>query len=257
MRTHLLWLLMLLLASCKTQVAGLQQDPSFTKDSFRAHPIVIAGAVDMTQSISSIQVIHQGELIRQALLKKQKGLSLIPTQTVVSKVGEQPMQALWLAYQSQSVIPQEALQSIHKAFPQARYIIIAKIERNQSRQFRETWEEDVLNDMGEPTDRYRKVIAQVAERQIAASLLVYDMKSQIRAWYARLEDGDEVSNQSQDTFRKDNSFNESVTAGLVSGFMGNLTGGVLGLAEPDVPPVPPADPILMRMYEGFAENMPD
>ncbi|WP_038249313.1 hypothetical protein [Ghiorsea bivora] len=257
MRKHLLWLLLLLLASCKTQVAGLQQDPSFTEDSFRAHPIVIAGAVDVSQAVDANQVIHQGELLQQSLVKMQKGVKLISTRSLVEKIGQQDMLQLWQGYQKQGVFPEPVMQKIHQQFPQARYLMIAKVIRNQPRQYRETSEEDVVDEMGNPTNRYRKIIAQVAERMMSVSLLVYDMKTKVRAWYGRVDDGDSVANESSDTFRKDNSFSESVTAGLVSGFVGNLTGGVLGLAEPDMPPVPPVDPILMRIYEGFAENMPD
>jgi len=253
---RVLWVVLMLLVGCKTQVAGLQQDPSFDKNSFQQNPILVAGVVDAQQKPDKATVIHQSELLKQIFLQKHKHLTLISIKDVYARMGEKDMQELWLAYQQHQTLSEPVLLKLHQKFPQARYVMIAEIEQNTVKQYRDKYEEDELDWEQKPTGYKRVTIAKVAERHMQVSLLIYDMKSKLRAWYGRVNDMDAVSNASSDTFSKSNSLGESLVAGAVSSLLGNATDGVFGLSEPDMPQPPPVEPLLIRIFEGFAENMP-
>ena len=253
---RIVWLTLLMLVACKTQVTGLQQDPSFDKSSFQQSPILVVGVVDIQQKPDKASVIHQSELLKQTFLQKHKRLTLISIKDVYARVGEKDMQELWLMYQAQHTLSETVLAKIHQQFPQARYVMIAELEQNRVNQYRDEYEEDELDWEQKPTGYKRVTIAKVAERHMQVSLLVYDMKSKLRAWYGRVSDMDTVSNTSSDTFNKSNSLGESLVAGAVSSLVGNATDGIFGLSEPDMPAPPPAEPLLIRIFEGFAENMP-
>ncbi len=254
---YIAWLMLLVLAACKTQVAGLQQDPSFDKAALRASPILIAGVVEVNKKPQVAEVVHRGNVLRQAILKERKGLMLVQTQALVDKLGESTMLQLWQAYQAHGGVDTKVLGKIHQLFPQARYIVLSRIEQNQTRQYRDTSEEDETDWEGKPTGRFRYTISQVAERNMTVSLLFYDIKSKIIAWSGQVQDSDAIVNESTDTFNKNNSIGESIIAGMTSQMVGNLTGGFMGLKEPDKPAIPPVDPLLVRIYQGFAENLPE
>jgi len=250
-------LTLLIMVACKAQVSGLQQDSSFTHASLSQSPVLVLGVLPAKEPVQASWVRYQGDLLTQALRKERGKVTWIPTAQVVQQVGDKPMQDFWQVYMQHKQLDVAILSLLHQKFPKARYLVLAKVERNQTRQYRDKYEEDEFDEMGKPTGYYRVTIAQVAVRNMSVSLLVYDMQSKIRAWYGSLHDGEQHANETSDTFNKNNGFAASLAAGVTSALIGNATNGFMGLSEPEKADIPDAEPILQRIYKGFAENMPD
>ncbi len=254
---RIVWLTLLMLVACKTQMVGLQQDPSFTKASLSQSPVLVLGVLPAKEPMQATWVRHQGELLTQAFREKHNDVNWVSTAQVAQHVGEQAMQNFWQTYMQSKQLDVGMLSVLHQKFPQARYLVLAKVDSNQTRQYRDKYEEDEADEMGKPTGYYRVTIAQVAERNMSVSLLVYDMQSKLRAWYGSVQDGEQHANETSDTFHKNDSFGASLAAGVTSALIGHATNGFMGLSEPEKAKIPDAEPILLRIYKGFAENMPD
>ncbi len=239
------------LAGCKAQVTGLQRDASFTGESLRQAPVLVAGVLPQQEPLRVDAVMLQGEALRQALIGRHAGVELIATRTLLDKAGESVMRALWLGYLKNGTVDGQALAAVHQCFPESRYLLLARIETDRVHRYRDEREEDIEAD----PEHYRTVIARVVTRDIAVSLLVYDMRNRLRAWQGSITEGDEVANESSDTFERDAEFGEVILSGAVSAMMGALTHGAAGLAEPEEPAVPEAGAILRRVYRGFAEHL--
>jgi len=254
---RIVWLTLLILAACKTQVVGLQQDPSFTQASLSQNPVLVLGVLPAKGPMQAAWVRYQGELLTQAFRQKHHGVTWVSTAQVAKRVGEKPIQKFWQTYMQTKQLDDGVLAVLHKKFSQARYLVLGKVDSNQIRQYRDKYEEDEVDEMGKPTGYYRVTIAQVAERNMSVSLLVYDMQSKLRAWYGSVQDGEQNANETSDTFNKNSSLGASLAAGVTSALLGNATNGFIGLSEPEKTRVPDAEPILLQIYKGFAENMPD
>ena len=254
---RIVWLTLLMLVACKTQVVGLQQDPSFTKASLSQSPVLVLGVLPDKAPVQAAWVRNQGDSLTQTLRQERKRVTWVSTTEVMQKVGGQTIKQLWQAYMQSRQLDADVLSLLHQKFPQARYVLLAKVDSNQTRQYRDKYEEDETDEMGKPTEYYRVTIAQVAERNMSVSLLVYDMQSKLRAWHGSVQDGEQHANETSDTFHKNDSFGASLAAGVTSALIGNATHGFIGLSEPEKAKIPDAEPILQRIYKGFAENMPD
>lgn len=241
------------LTACKTQVIGLQQHPSFTYQSTLQTQFVVAGVVSSVAQLDDITRIRLGDLLARTFQQRQAHIRIIRTGFVFKALGEQAFTKLLDDYQLTAVIKQDEVLDLRNAFPNARYVMLARIEKNQINHEHDETETDVADsEKDRQAGEYEQIRVDVSlqtSRSMGASLLIYDLKDHVTVWSGYVEKSDYNSNDSSHTFTKDKRWQEE----LLETFVDSL----IGLDNGSYPEAPTRQDVLESIFEGFAENMPE
>jgi hypothetical protein len=145
------------------------------------------------------------------------------------------------------------IEHIRQLIPDARFLILCRVESNhvsQDRQQTETKVADSAED--EKKGEYEHVRIEVTlttSREISASLLIYDMELQRQVWTGFLEQTKSNSNSRSNTIDNDRNWAEQI--------IGSVLDSMISPDDMSYPEAPSVDRVLEGIFEGFAENMPE
>jgi hypothetical protein len=246
-------LVLAILTACKTQVLDLQQHPSFTYEAATSSVFIAAGVVSGSKKLNTIHRIQYGDLLARKFNNTRHHLQVIRTGYMVKKIGVDPFEHLLDGYRLTGVIMGRDTVDIQNAFPQARYLILSRIEKNhisQSHVESKTDVADSTEDQGKKEYEHVRIdISLDSKRDVEASLMIYDMQQDFTVWSGYVRKSKTNSNRSSRTYNKDNRWKEE----LANFFVDTL----IGLNNDGYPELPLETEVLEEVFEGFAENMPE
>ncbi|MFQ5519131.1 MAG: hypothetical protein ACE5E3_03920 [Mariprofundus sp.] len=241
------------LAACKTQVVGKQQHASFTHDSVMQSRFVIGGVVSAVRPLDDMTRMRFSDLMGRAFAEEAPRMAMVRTGHVLKALGYEPFRQMLDAYRESGVIDLSDAAQLRRAFPDTRYLMLTRIEKNHVSQNHNQTETDVADSIeDEKKGEYEQVRVDVSlttERQMGATLSIYDLRQNVVAWSGYVSKSEINSNDSSRTFNKDMRLQEE----LVDAFINSL----IGLESGEYPDAPDEEVVLANIFEGFAENMPE
>ncbi len=241
------------LAGCKAQVIGMQQHPSFTYESAMNSRFVIGGVVSSVNRLDDMTRMRFSDVMGRTFAEEKPGMMIVRASHILKALGHKSYERMLDAYRESGVIdPLDAAQ-IRRAFPDIRYLMLVRIEKNrvsQNHDQTETGVADSADDAKEGEyERVRVDVSLTTTREMGATLNIYDLRQNVLAWSGYVSASDTNSNDSSRTFNKDKRWKEE----LVDVFVDAL----IGLDNGEYPDAPAEDAVLVDIMEGFAENMPE
>ncbi len=165
-----------LLASCKTHVAALQHHPSFTFASVTQHAFVDAGVASSVRQLGAAQRVRYGDLLARTFLEENPALRIISTGQLLQKTGLEPFDLQLNTYRLTGVISEDHVEHVRQAFPQARYLMVCRVEKNIVSQRHEEAETDVADSSEDQKkgeyERVRVDVSLTTTREMGATLSI-------------------------------------------------------------------------------------
>jgi len=241
------------LSACKTQVIGMQQHPSFTYETLMQSRFVIGGVVSTVTPLDDMTRMRFSDLMGRTFAEEKPRLVIMRTGHVLKALGYEPFEQMLNAYRQSGVIDPLDAALLRRAFPDIRYLMLARIEKNHVSQNHDQTETDVADSSEDAKkgdyDQVQVDVSLTTTREMGATLTIYDLKQNVMAWSGYVRGSDTNSNDSSRTFNKDKRWKEE----LVDVFIDTL----IGLNSGEYPAAPSQDEVLSDIFEGFAENMPE
>ena len=253
-KTAILFLITIALAGCKTQIAHLQQDPSFTYEAMTQHQLVVGGVVSMVDPEQSVlERVRLGEMLSRAFKAERGELQLISSGYLLKKLGSQDLAILQDSYQFTGTVEPSDVEHIRQLIPDARFLILCRIESNhisQDHQKTETPVADSAEDEKKGEYEHLRVeVTLTTSREVSASLLIYDLELQRQVWSGFLKQTKSNKNSSSNTIDNDQNWVEQI--------VGSMFEAMINQDDMSYPEAPSVDRVLEGIFEGFAENMPE
>lgn len=145
-RAVIIFITLLLLAGCKTQIIGLQQDPSFTRDSLTQQTILAGGVVSMLPPKDTIvERVRKGDILHRAFHAERRDLQLLSAGQMVNKLGYEAFMKIHDDYQVTGTLHASDAEALQQLFPDSHYLILCRIEKNQTSKNRNQRESDLAD----------------------------------------------------------------------------------------------------------------
>ncbi len=241
------------LAACKAQVVGMQQHPSFTYESVMQNRFVIGGIISTVKPLDDMARIRFSDLIGRRFAEEQPRMAIVRTGFLIKALGHEAYEQMLGEYRKTGIIDPLDVAQIRRDFPDIRYMMLARIEKNDVSQNHDQTETDVADSADDAKEgefeQVRVDVSLTTRREMGATLVIYDLKQDVLAWSGYVSASETNSNDSSRTFNKDKRWKEE----LVDVFVDAL----IGLNSGEYPVAPSQDEVLADIFEGFAENMPE
>jgi hypothetical protein len=253
MQYSIILLLLAAVSACKTQVLDLQHHPSFTHQSATNAVFVAAGVVSNDKKMDVMQSIRYGDLLARSFSRTRPYLHVIRTGMVIREIGVESFRELLSVYRLTGVINKHEVADVQNSFPQARYLMFSRIEKNKVSRHHSETETDVADSAEDRKEKeYEHVRVDVSldsRRDMEANLMIYDLQQDFTVWSGYVEKSDTNSNRSSRTFSKKNRWKEELADAFID--------ALIGLDSGEYPEFPSEPEVLEQIFEGFAENMPE
>jgi hypothetical protein len=254
-----------LLAACTTPIRGLDHDPSFTPASIDASGLAVGGVVAARRPLDPGRRASYADLLRTALRAERPNLTILTADAVVSALGENDYEVMLRQYRELGAPSAATLSLLSKRLERARYLVLARIDRNETNRW--TAEEAIDDSKGKrigTKTHYRH------GRTVSVSLRIFDLDDGSSVWSGSVEKAawnentEEVRDADFDDDRKRQSvgkdLRDAALAGLAIGALDALLGDDAG-SNPSPPPDPYPDPpgesdLLEQAFRGFGQNLP-
>jgi len=241
------------LTACKTQVIGLQQHPSFTYETLIQSRFVIGGVVSTVTPLEDITRMRYSDLMGRTFAEEKPRMMLVGAGHVLKALGYEPFEHMLDAYRDSGVVDRMDAAQLRRTFPDIRYLMLVRIEKNRVSQNHDQTETDVADSSEDAKkgdyDQVQVDVSLTTRREMGATLTIYDLKQDVIAWSGYVNASDTNSNDSSRTFNKDKRWKEE----LLDAFVDSL----IGLDSGEYPDAPGEEAVLADIFEGFAENMPE
>lgn len=253
-KAAILFLITIALVGCKTQIAHLQKDPSFTYVAMTQHQLVVGGVVSMVDPEQPLlERVRLGEMLARAFKEERRELRFISTGLLQKKLGSENLAKLQDDYQSTGTIEAMDVEQIRQLIPDARFLILCRIESNHVSQDRRETETKVADSAEDEKkgeyEHLRVEVTLTTSRGISASLLIYDMEQQRLVWSGFLNQSKSNSNSESNIIDDDQHWAEQI--------IGSFIDSMIDQDDLTYPEAPSVDRVLEEVFEGFAENMPE
>lgn len=260
------WLLAgaLLASACATPMRGLEQSPAFTPAALSGG-MAVGGVVSASQPLDPGLGMSYADLLRTAFREERPDLTLLRADAVANALGEDGYREMLREYRELGSPSRARLRTLGQRLEVARYLILARIDRDQTRRW--TTDEPLKNSKGREIGtkiHYRN------GRAVGVSLRIVDLESGETVWSGRVEKDAYEENvveernprpprdQGHQSIGKD--MRDAALAGLAVGVLDALVGDGAGDPPPaatDPYPDPPATAgLLEQAFRGSAENLP-
>jgi hypothetical protein len=217
---------------CGTKVIGLRTDPSFTYDSLYAGGIVVGGVTSLLdEGETAATRRHRASLLRVSILEKRPDIDVQPAEAISQAVGQESYAAVLDDYRLGGELDQARLAQLSEVLADLRYVIFARIE-DDAIDSGITVQRDTAR--GEDTRIFR------TSRTVTTGFQVYDLTAGNPVWSGYIKEGKKEENRYVEY--------SNLGQALVAALLGN---------EPEYPMTPEFDEVLRKIFEGFAEHLPD
>ena len=251
------WILLLIcliaLAGCKTPVVGMQQHPSFTYEAVSQNRFLIGGVVSAIVPLDARTITRFSDLMQRSFIEERPHLDILRTGILRRAIGSESYHHMLDQVAIAGLPDAGDFSAIRRAFPELRYLIVARIEENHISQRNNQSETDVADSEDDQKkgeyEQVRVDVSLITGRKMGVTLSIYDLDTALAVWSGYISISHENSNDSSRTFNKENRWREE----LIDAFVDGLT----GLDSNSYPDAPTREAVLADIFEGFAENMPE
>ncbi len=224
----------MLATSCATKIAGLTHDPSFTYDTIVSSKIMVGGVASIVNNISATTTIAYSDILRSQFTKQRKELNVVSSRKLVSKLGRKKYDRLMSEHRETGALSSSSLGVVRSKFKGVRYVIFARIEKNETERNIKT--RDIYETKKMPNGKKIKVkkgydITYYSRRKASVSLYIYDLDMGKSVWGGSVNKTVSNSNLYQ------------IRPGRYS-------------RTRKYPDMPNTKQVLSRIFGGFAENLP-
>jgi hypothetical protein len=254
-----------LLAGCTTPIRGLDHDPSFNPISIDASGLAVGGVVSARRPLDPGRRASYADLLRSALRSQRPNLTILTADAVVSALGEDDYQEMLRQYRELGAPSAATLRLLSKRLEHARYLVLARIDRNDTSRW--TTDEAIDNSKGKrigTKTHYRH------GRTVGVSLRILDLDGGATVWSGSVEKSswNENTEDDRDPDLDDDHKHQSVGKDLRDAALAGLALGALEAVlgddgtssqspPPDLYPDPPdGSDLLEQAFRGFGENLP-
>lgn len=234
------------LSGCATKIAGLKQSPTFTHQAITSGKIAVGGVVSATAILDEGRSTTYSNLMRTQLLEERKDYNVAPVGVLVNKVGRAGYQALAAEMQSTGTLSDASVALLKRKMPDTRYVAFARIEHDEVNHNRN--ESSQTDKNGQVVPGSERVTAS-SERQVSASLHIYDLKAGDVAFTGT------VSKSASDS-RSYEKEKDLALVSVIKAIKGDETTHGEDQKYP-FPPAPDTTKVLAKIFAGFGENLPE
>jgi len=248
-------LLVLLLTACAAQVEGLRKDDSFTYLAAKEGGLAIGGVTSTLEPLPATERSRYAGVLLRATREERETFRVHPAGEVVAALGERRVDAMLDFYRRHGVLAAEDLARLTPQRLGARYLVLARIERDDVRQEKNESSMDVVeyDDKGNarPTKRVEVTVIHDTIRTVSASFQIYDLASDRSVWSGVITQHATRSNQTSQQFGKDERWSQELLVELVRQLL------LDGKGEDPYPKPAAFIDVLGQVFTGFAENLPE
>lgn len=237
----------LIVASCATHVEGLKTDPSFTYAAVVSNNLMVGGVTSALTTLPPAERNRSGGILRREFLDEREDIRVLPAGTLAQSLGTDAYNALLDDYRLYGQLSETRLGDLRNKVKDARYLIFARIESDEIEN--ERTESSVYDKKGKVVEDKKK-IKLCTKRTVSASMNIYDLTTGIQAWSGTVEKYDSRSREFETS-------EYEWTADLAEVIMEGVTGEDIERSKPGFPAPPSMDKMMARVFEGFAENLPE
>lgn len=231
-------------SSCATRVKGLYCDPGFTYPAVVSGRMVVGGVTSALNPLPPATRNLYGNILSREFLDEQENFRILPSSRLASLIGSENLNRLLDEYRVYGQLSDAWLQELRPAVREARYLMLARIEKDDIQNERS--DETVYDKDGKSVEDRRKITLKT-ERTVGASLGIYDLDRGIEVWRGTVE---------KSATRKTN-YETNEWGDLASVVVDAVLDKDVRSSRTDYPTPVSLDDLLNRIFEGFAENMPE
>ena len=175
--SHLRYLRKVCLSACMCVLTACASGGvKFNEDIFHQGGLIIAGISAVDSPLSEQQRLQYADLIKQAIKVYHPNLTLVDSATVYRSVGRSMYGQIQDSYRFSGSASFALMDVMRARFPRSRYVMYARIEREQIDQRYQPLEKQQGYDL-------------LSSRIVMVSMRIYDLESrQTQVWAAGLQD---------------------------------------------------------------------
>ena len=224
--------------ACKTQVIGLVKDPTFTFEAITSGKMAIGGVTSALKRMPDAERNRYADMMRMRFLGERESFIILPAGIVAHFLGHDEYRNMLDEYRTYGRLSDKMKQRLITNFKVARYIVFARIEKDNISKSRR----DVVRDEFGKELENKKTIMEIT-RSTDVSMNIYDLRTGVTVWSGTVE---KYSSRS----------NEYVEKRKSKFFLIALVETILE-SRPEYPEPSSLDEQLGRIFTGFAKNLPE
>jgi len=232
-------------------ISGLQQDPSYTYEHISESSFLIGGVTSLPDEWILAYQLMVGEILANAFRDERSDIQILPAGAIYKALGTEKYQNLLNQYRLSGLIAPNDVADIRIAFPNVRYLLLARVNESHVFEKKAHTETDVSDSKKDnKKDEYEFVKVEVSLirwREVSASLLIFDMHQGQIAWSGQVSHSRENTNSDSNTYKKDDRWKNELVNSLFNTMLG----------QEGYPKAPTEEVVLRSIFTGFAENMPE
>lgn len=241
-------LLLVLLVGCsnsRPMIYNLKQDKSFVQPEILTGKMGIGGVVCSDPSLCAGERDRYADLLRSAIQEKRKGYAVFPATETEKNMGPDRYNEMLDSYRKLGFLCFDTLQEIKAVTREFRYFVMARIEANVTTE--KTTRRPQTDDQGKEIEGERWVEL-ATKRTVVVSLDVYDLFKSVSV----------MSGSLYERGTNEWAYGEVEGKDPATGFLQSFGSTcVQGFAEDTLQPRAPSfDKVLIKIFKGFALNMP-
>jgi len=169
------------LAACKTPVVGMQQHPTFTYDTVVKSRFMVGGVVSAVSPLDDITRMRFSDLMVRTFAEEKSELAIARAGFLMNALGHESFERMLDGYRESGVLAEDDAAQAGHAFPDLRYLMLARIEQDHVSHSHDETESDVADSEKDRKEgEYEHVRVDVSlttTREMGATLTIYDLKS--------------------------------------------------------------------------------
>ena len=234
-----------ILASCSTSVKEFQASPNVSQATLARDGLVLLGCTATVGKVDDVAISDEMcPSLATALKKVHPSVNVTPWPDVKVALGDEAL--LYLSHvRGKGSLAVTDIDSVAAAFTKPRYVVVHRIERDETSFDEDDVWEDVEGEQKKVGKKYQ------TKRSMTASFWIYDLRSHERVWMSTIDS----NKQNEVTIRGD--VNPDNVVGDFLDAVGTVD-DVLGTHTPEGKPypLPPASTQVMgQIYDKFSEKL--
>ncbi|MGK5093862.1 hypothetical protein WDW89_17845 [Deltaproteobacteria bacterium TL4] len=237
-------MVLVVISGCKAQVIGLKYDKSFNYTSIQQGGIAVGGITSVMNRWSTEERMDKANQFRKYLMDVREEYPVLPATLVLGKMGEAAYHKMLDDYKEKGVLSPFWLKTLNTQVTGYKYLIFARVEADEI--VRDRRVEQIL-------DLEEKFTGEVllktsTTRIITIEYNVYDNQFGRLVWNGRIS-------QSQ-TNKQDYQPPKEIPFAAVIPIEEEVLHKMNETLYPSPPP-PKSDEVMVDVFIGFAQNMPE
>lgn len=231
-------------SSCATRIQGLTKSADFTYPNVKSGKLVVGGVTSVNGDVDYRKGMSLSNALKTQIVEEREDLSVTHAGMVAKSLGKEAYASILSSIENEGSLSSAQVEMLSAKIQGRRFLVFSKIENDQTNQNRR--QIDKTDSNGNATGESEMVSS--TSRSVDVSFLVYDLMKKEIAWSGTVNKRD----------TKESKFSVKKDSGLVS-----LVKAIKGTEErstEDLYPYPEApgqQPLLVRAFRGFAENLPE